>query len=52
MLRRVWVVVLVVANWLGGAAVAQPYKPPPNVLARAGEMFVTEKEFLQPVNIG
>lgn len=47
MSRRYWVALLVVAGWWGGAAVAQPFKPPPNVLARAGEMFVTEKEFLQ-----
>ena len=36
-----------VAAWWCGAAVAQALRPSPNVVAKAGELYVTEKEFLQ-----
>ncbi|MCX6142226.1 MAG: peptidyl-prolyl cis-trans isomerase, partial [Ignavibacteriales bacterium] len=42
-----WVAFAVVAAWWGAVAIAQPAQPPTNVVAKAGELFVTEKEFLQ-----
>ena len=42
-----WVAFAVVAVWWGAVASAQPAQPPKNVLAKAGDLFVTEKEFVQ-----
>ena len=47
MFRSCLLVLVLLACWWCGAVVAQPLKPPPNVLAKAGDLFVTEKEFLQ-----
>ena len=47
MFRSCLLVLVLLACWWCGAVVAQPLKPPRNVLAKAGDLFVTEKEFLQ-----
>jgi hypothetical protein len=47
MFCRCWIAVIIVASGWWVMAVAQPSKSPPNVLAKAGDLFVTEKEFLQ-----
>lgn len=47
MFQRFCASVLVITCWWSGAAVSQSVKSPQNVLARAGDLFVTEKEFVE-----
>jgi hypothetical protein len=47
MMHKVGLTFIVVACWWGSAVVAQPVRSPESVLARAGDLFVTEREFLQ-----
>jgi hypothetical protein len=47
MLRKHLVTLLLVAGCWSGGVQAQPLQPPPNVVAKAGDLFVTEKEFMQ-----
>jgi hypothetical protein len=47
MFWKFWLVLTVITVWWCCAALAQPVQLPGNVLGKAGDIFVTEKEFLQ-----